>query len=196
MKTICFIYTDTNGLHKCNNYPTTKTLYKYARLIAMHYMICNYENGKFIEKIRKDIILKPNTINFDPIAKKFHNISMEEAHNKGVNNITAISELKTDLSDVDIIVSHSLPFHIKALQVECFRTAIDINFSKYILIDTMSFGHNLDYPKFSDMVIKYKINNKKSQLDQYKDLFLVLYDLYSKNINKVESKDECEFIDD
>jgi hypothetical protein len=63
-------------------------------------------------------------------------------------------------------------------------------------LDTMSFGHNLDYPKFSDMIIKYKINNKKIQLEQYKDLFLVLYDLYSKNINKTQSKDKCEFIDD
>ena len=73
---------------------------------------------------------------------------------KGIDKITAMMELKKDLSDVNIIISHSLPFHIKALQVECFRTAVDINFSKFINIDLMSFGHNLDYPKFVDLLNK------------------------------------------
>jgi DNA polymerase III epsilon subunit-like protein len=199
MPPICFLYTDTNGLHKCHDYPSTKNLYKYARLIAIHYMIGNYSNGKFTISYTKNIILKPKTINFDSTAQKFHKITMEDAEKNGVNNIDAINELKNDLSKVNIIIGHSLPFHIKAIQVECFRTAIDISFSKYICIDLMSFGHTLDYPKLVDLLTKYKIDKNLSQLEQYKELFLILYKDYSKTVSpqkKIkEEADECDFID-
>ena len=203
MPTICFIYTDTNGLHKCYDYPSTKNLYKYARLIAFHYMIGTYSGGVFTETFTKHVILKPKTINFDPTAQKIHKITMDDAYKNGIDNLDAIREFKDDLSNVKIIVGHSLPFHIKALQVECFRTAIDINFSKYILIDMMNFGHKMEYPKLIDIITKYKIDTKLSQLNQYKELFLILYNEYAKNIKPIEEKkssyynsnDDCDFID-
>jgi hypothetical protein len=196
MPKICFIYTDTNGLHKTNDFVSTKNLYKFARLIAIHYMIGDYE-GTFKSIIKKNIILKPKTIYFDKVAQSFHNITMEDANNKGVDNNIAITELKNDLNDVKIIIGYSLPFHIKAIQSECFRTAIDINFGKYILIDMMSFGHSYEHPKFADMLIKYNINKKSCQLDQYKDLFLMLYSNYVKTIKVGDNKksDECDFVD-
>ena len=184
MPKICFIYTDTNGLHKTNDFVSTKNLYKFARLIAIHYMIGEYNSinsNKIINANFKKIILKPNTINFDKTAQSFHKITMEEANSIGIDNKIAISELKNDLSDVKIIVGHSLPFHIKAIQSECFRTAIDINFGKYILIDTMSFGHSYEHPKFADMLVKYNINKKLTQLEQYRDLFFILYNNYILN---------------
>jgi DNA polymerase III epsilon subunit-like protein len=200
MPKICFIYTDTNGLHKTNDFVSTKNLYKFARLIAIHYMIGEYNSintNKIINSNFKKIVLKPNTINFDKIAQGFHKITMEEANTIGIDNKIAISELKNDLSDVKIIVGHSLPFHIKAIQSECFRTAIDINFAKYILIDTMSFGHSYEHPKFVDMLVKYNINNKLSQLEQYRDLFLILYNNYIKTIKNTNDtkEDECDFVD-
>lgn len=203
MPKICFIYTDTNGLHKTNDFVSTKNLYKFARLIAIHYMIGEYNSinsNKIINANFKKIILKPNTINFDKTAQSFHKITMEEANTIGIDNKIAISELKNDLSDVKIIVGHSLPFHIKAIQSECFRTAIDINFAKYILIDTMSFGHSYEHPKFVDMLVKYNINKKLSQLEQYRDLFLILYSNYIKNIKNIKITDtsttnECDFVD-
>ena len=195
MPKICFLYTDTNGLHKTNDNVSTKNLYKFARLIAIHYMIGEY-NGTFKNSITKDLILKPKTIYFDKVAQSFHKITMDDAENKGIDNNKAITELKNDLTDVKIIISHSLPFHIKAIQVECFRTAIEINFGKYILIDMSSFGHSYDYPKFVDMLVKYNINKKLSQLEQYRDLFFILYNNYSKTIKNVkETKEECDFID-
>ena len=196
MPKICFIYTDTNGLHKTNDFVSTKNLYKFARLIAINYMIGDYE-GTFKSIINKKIILKPKTIYFDKVAQSFHNISMEDAKNKGVDNNIAISELKNDLSDVKIIIGYSLSFHIKAIQSECFRTAIDINFGKYILIDMMSFGHSYEHPKFADILVKYNINKKSCQLDQYKDLFLMLYSNYVKTIKVGDNKksDECDFVD-
>ena len=195
MPKICFLYTDTNGLHKTNDYVSTKNLYKFARLIAIHYMFGEY-NGTLKNTITKDLILKPKTIYFDKIAQSFHKISMEDATNKGINNKDAITELKNDLSDVKIIISYSLPFHIKAIQVECFRTAIEINFGKYILIDMSSFGHSYDYPKFADLLVKYNINKKLSQIEQYRDLFFILYSNYIKTIKNVKKEDdECNFID-
>lgn len=198
MPKICFIYTDTNGLHKTNDYVSTKNLYKFARLIAIHYMIGDYEtNFKCI--IKKNIILKPKTIYFDKVAQSFHNITMEEANNKGIDNNVAIAELKNDLSDVKIIIGYSLPFHIKSIQSECFRTAIDINFGKYILIDMMSFGHSYTHPKFAEMLVKYNINKKICQLEQYRDLFLILYSNYTKTIKTINTgtkkEDECDFVD-
>jgi DNA polymerase III epsilon subunit-like protein len=196
MPNICFIYTDTNGLHKSSyDSVSSKNTYKFARLIAFHYLIGNYNNGKFTETFTKHIILKPKTINFDEVAMSFHKITMEEANTKGIDNTKALNELKEDLKNVNILVSFSLPFHIKALQVECIRTAIEINFNKYTLIDMMSFGHNSDYPKFADMLIKYNINKKLTQLEQYRDLFLILYNNYIKTITKTEPNNECDFVD-
>ncbi len=199
MPKICFIYTDTNGLHKTNDFVSTKNLYKFARLIAIHYMIGEY-NGSLKNTITNqrfiNIILKPKTIYFDKVAQSFHNITMEDASNKGIDNNIAITELKNDLNDVKIIIGYSLPFHIKAIQSECFRTAIEINFGKYILIDMMSFGHSFEHPKFAEMLVKYNINKKQTQLEQYRDLFLILYNNYVKTINNNNKKEEeFDFID-
>ncbi len=186
MPKICFIYTDTNGLHKYNNFVSTKKLYKFARLIAFHYIIGEYTDNQFNQLLNKTIILKPKTINFDPVAQKFHKISYDMAVEQGVDNIEAMKELKNDLSNVKVLVSHSLPFHIKALQVECFRTAVDINFGKFINIDMMSFNNNSNtFPKLVDLVSKYKISDKLTQIEQYRELFFAQYREYSKNqINK------------
>ncbi len=187
MTQLCFIYTDTNGLHKYNNFVSTKKLYKFARLIAIHYLIGEYTDNKFNQLLNKTIILKPKTINFDPVAQKFHKITYEMAAEKGIDNLVAMNELKNDLSNVKILIGHSLPFHIKALQVECFRTAININFGKFINIDMMSFGNTTQnsFPKLSDLVSKYNINNQLSQIEQYRELFFILYKEYSKNIKPV-----------
>jgi DNA polymerase III epsilon subunit-like protein len=195
MPKICFLYTDTNGLHKTNDYVSTKNLYKFARLIAIHYMIGDY-NGTFKSSMNKNLILKPKTIYFDKVAQSFHKITMEDAESKGIENNKAITELKNDLADVKIIIGHSLPFHIKAIQGECFRTAIDINFGKYILIDMSSFGHSYDYPKLADMLVKYNINKKLCQLEQYRDLFFILYNNYVKTIKTTNTiNDDCDFVD-
>jgi hypothetical protein len=52
MTKICFIYTDTNGLHKCYKPVSTKNLYKIARLVAIHYMVGDYIDGKFTEEFK------------------------------------------------------------------------------------------------------------------------------------------------
>ncbi len=199
MPKVCFIYTDTNGLHKKNDYVSTKNLYKFARLIAMHYMVGDYDKGKFTESFRKDIILKPKTINFDSSAMKIHKITPDDANVKGVDNNVAISTLAKDIENVDIIVSFNLPFHLKAILVECFRTAIPIEFNKKTLVCMASFGHQYEYPKYAELIKAFKINTKQPQLDQYKDLYFILYDEYKKGLSKkvsvVKEDDECDFVD-
>ena len=39
MKRICFLYTETNGLHKSNDDVEKKNLYYYARLVTLNYEI-------------------------------------------------------------------------------------------------------------------------------------------------------------
>ena len=107
-----------------------------------------------------------------------------------VNNIkewikidNEIAQLKNDIKDVDIIVSHNLAFHLKTIQVECFRTAITIDFSKFILIDTISFGHSYTYPKLVDLIKKLKIKNTNlNHLEQIRNVFVKLYENYIQSI--------------
>lgn len=196
MPKICFIHTDTNGLHKSTDNVTTKTLYKFARIIALHYMVGNYSDGKFTELFRKDIILKPNTINFDLNACKIHKITQNEANLKGLDNMNVMTTFEKDIRDINIIVSFNLQFHIKTIQVECFRTSISIDFNKKILVCMGSFGHAHTYPKFVDLINKFKINTAQSLLDQYKDLYIVLYGEYVKGLShKSVNDNDCCFID-
>ena len=130
-KIICFLYTDTNGLHDTNDDVSKKNMYKFARLIALYYSIGYMENGKYVEIKKVKHILKPKCIVFNPEAQHFHGITMEKAIEKGVDNMKVISELRDDLKKVKVIVSHNLPFHIKTIQTECFRTCININFTLF-----------------------------------------------------------------
>ena len=98
-----------------------------------------------------------------------------------------MNTLKKDLKNVSVIVSHNIPFHIKTLQVECFRNCVNIDFGNHILIDTINFNHNLEYPKLKDLaneLLKKDYSNKKQSynLVLIKKCFLKLYDRYEKSI--------------
>ena len=161
-KIICFLYTDTNGLHDTNDDVSKKNMYKFARLIALYYSIGYMENGKYVE--------------INPEAQHFHGITMEKAIEKGVDNMKVISELRDDLKKVKVIVSHNLPFHIKTIQTECFRTCININFTRFILIDTISFGHEYEFPKLTSLAKKLNITTgNKNHLKMIRKVFISLY---------------------
>jgi len=182
-KIICILYTETNGLHNTNDDVSKKNMYQFARLIALHYSIGYLENGKYIETKKVKHILKPKCIVFDPEAQKFHKITMEKAMEKGVDNSQVISELRDDLKKVKIIVSHNLPFHVRAIQTECFRTCININFPRFILIDTISFGHEYEFPKLVNLAKKLNIStDNKKQLKLIRKVFISLYKTYQKTL--------------
>ena len=193
---ICFIYTDTNGLHKTNDFVSSKNTYKFARMIAIHYMVGTYYNDIFTKTLEKHHILKPDTIQFDEVAIKIHKITYEEAMKKGIESKIIMNELKNDLSDVDIIVSFNASFHIRAIQVECMRTAISIIFNKMNVIDMASFGHSFEFPKFTDIIKHNNIDKKKTQLEQYKELFFILYNSMKNTIKTKEIvNDDFGFVD-
>ena len=185
---ICFIYTETNGLHTINNEKVSKkNIYGIARLITLNYLIGYRENGKFVQLKKVREILTPKCINFDEIATKFHGITKDIATKKGTDSEKVMERFKNDLNNVKVIVSHNLSFHLKAIQAECFRTCTYIDFSNYILIDTISFFHKLEYPKLrllAKEILKKDYSDKKQRFNLIliKKIFIKLYNKYEKSI--------------
>ena len=195
-KKICFLYTSTNGTHHTDDNVSSKNLYQFARLIAFHYSIGSMNGSKYNETKKATLILKPNAINFDKESINIHKITMDMANKNGIPSAHAITQLKTDLLDVNIIVSYNVPFHLKAIQVECFRTAISINFSKYKLVECFNMQHNNNYPDFSFLAQKYKLTTT-----DYLGLIISVFLTESSTCNTNTSKpiknteEECEFVD-
>lgn len=179
---ICIIYTATNGLHTTYGKVTKKNLYGIARLIKLNYSIGYYDKElNYIEEKNVSKIIKPESITYNKEAQKFHNISYEIAEKQGLNSKEVLKEFKEDLKKVKIIISHSLEFHLKAIQAEAFRSYETINFSKYILIDTMSFNHEYSYPKLVDLESNLKLSKSTDQIKSISNVFSKLYFQYNEN---------------
>tara|TARA_X000000368_G_C22490253_1_gene475962 strand:- start:231 stop:539 length:309 start_codon:yes stop_codon:yes gene_type:complete len=100
-----------------------------------------------------------------------------------------MKEFEQDLKNVTVIVSHNLPFHIRALQCECYKTCTYINFENFILIDTINFNHNLGPLKLKDLAKKVlnKDQSKKKPKNYnsiIKKIFLQLYINLENKVNK------------
>tara|TARA_B100000524_G_scaffold347862_2_gene250747 strand:+ start:2818 stop:3408 length:591 start_codon:yes stop_codon:yes gene_type:complete len=186
-KLICFIYTQTNGLHGCNDFVTKKNLFEFARPVSLSYII-GYRQGKdFVETKKEKFIFKPDCLTISEESFKIHNINLDKAEKKGTEPEVIMSTLKKDLKNVSVIVSHNLTFHIKSLQVECFRNCVNIDFGNHILIDTINFYHNYEFPKLKDLALKilkkdYSDKKQSYNLTLIKKCFLKLYDEYEKSI--------------
>lgn len=173
-KRICFIYTDTNGLHQFNKNVEKKYIFGFARMVAIHYSIGTYIDGKYKEEKRVDSIIKPECFTFNTDAVAIHGIEQKVAKKQGIDIYSVMSDLKNNLSNVDVIVSHNLPFHLRTIQVECFRTCTTIVFNKFICIDTISYNHNMDFPKLNKL--KKELNvSATNHLDSIIQIFLKLY---------------------
>ena len=109
-------------------------------------------------------------------SEEIHGITLKKAEKKGVHPGEIMNTLKKDLRNVSVIVSHNLPFHIKTIQTECFRTCININFTRFILIDTISFGHEYEFPKLTSLAKKLNITTgNKNHLKMIRKVFISLY---------------------
>ncbi len=179
-KNICFMYTDTNGLHELNEDVSKKNLFGFARLVSLHYEIGYVDDNKFISNIKKNIIIKPRCMFISEESIKIHGITNEEAKEKGQDIEDILNNFLKDISDVNIIVSHNIVFHLRTIQAELIRYNIQFNFKKYILIDTISFQHNLSFPKLKDLYEKIlnKKSKNKSQLELIRKCFFHLYNTY------------------
>lgn len=184
---VCFIYTQTNGLHNSNEVVTKKNMFEFARPVSLHYIIGYKQGSEFNETKNEKFIFKPECLTISEESYKIHKISLDKANKKGIEPGEIMNTLKKDLKNVSVIVSHNLPFHIKALQIECFRNCVNIDFSNHILIDTIEFNHNLEYPKLKDLakhILEKDYSDKKQSynLTLIKKCFLKLYDNYEKSI--------------
>jgi DNA polymerase III epsilon subunit-like protein len=177
-KKICFLYTATNGLHKTKEDVCKKKLYLFARLVQINYDIGYFENNEYISEKKVSTLCKPRCMHITDDISKINNISLSKCSKKGIDPEIVISTFINDIKDVDIIVGHSVDFHLKAILGEVVRYNILVDMSKYLIIDTISFYHDYGYIKLEELAIKLKINT-----DNYDKLDLIIisfFKLYKK----------------
>jgi DNA polymerase III epsilon subunit-like protein len=188
---ICFLYTETTGLHGSGYTIIKKELYKYARMVTLNYEIgyVDENNSKeyMIEKKVREIV-KPRCLHIPKETEQYHGINMEMAHSMGVDPCELLKQLKKDLADVTIIVSHNVDFHFKTILSEAVRYNIDMDLSNYIVIDTISFFHDFGFIKLKDLATKLKIKNisesSEKNVELIRNVFLKLYHKYEKSITE------------
>ena len=183
---ICVIYTETNGLHSTNENVIKKNLYAFARLVVLNYEIGYKEGNKYISTKKVRSIIKPKCMYISEESINIHGITMEQATNEGLDIEQVLELLIKDLSDVSIIISHNVEFHLKTIMSELVRYNKPFTFSNYIIIDTISFFHHMTFPKL-DMLYTTIVDTKKSKktvsnLDKIRLCFLRLYENYEKSL--------------
>lgn len=197
-KNVCFLYVETNGLHKTDDFIASnkKNIFEFARPVCLYYIIGYKSGSEFVEVIKEKAIFKPEYLSIPEEASNIHGFTFEKAEKKGTNGAEILTKFKNDLKNVQVIVSHNLPFHLKAIQTECIRKCILPNFSDFILIDTISFFHDYKYPKLKDLaskILNKDYTEKKSSfnINIIKKCFLKLYESYEKSIieEKIKEKD-------
>ena len=182
-KKICFLYTKTNGLHKTKADVCKKKLYLFARLVQINYDIGYIENNEYFSEKTVSTICKPRCMNITDDISKINNISLSKCDRKGIDPEIVISTFINDIKNVDIIVGHSIDFHLKAILGEAVRYNILVDMSKYLIIDTISFYHDYGYLKLEDLSKKLKINyDDNNKLDLIIMVFLKLYKKYQSSL--------------
>jgi DNA polymerase III epsilon subunit-like protein len=188
-RTMCFIYTETNGLHTSNDDVIKKNLYCFARLVALNYEIGYNEDNKFISIKKVKSIIKPRCMYISEESQNIHGITMEQANKDGLEIELVLETLIKDLNNVSIIISHNIEFHLKTLLSEFVRYNMLFSFKNYIIIDTISFYHTLNFPKLDNLYITFvetkKTKKKVPNLDKIRLCFLKLYENYENSLKKI-----------
>jgi len=185
-KILCFLYTETTGLHKTNEKISKKNLYCFARMVTLNYEIGYVENKNFIllKKVRN--IVKPRCMYIPDETIQYHNITQDYALNNGKEIELIINEFKEDNKNTSIIVSHNINFHLNTLISEAFRYNILLEMTNYVIIDTISFYHNYGFIKLKDLFEKLKIvkdeNEKYDNTVLIKYVFFKLYSQFKKSL--------------
>jgi len=182
---ICVFYTETTGLHTTNEDVSKKNLYCFARLVCLNYEIGYRENKKFISTKKIRVIAKPRCLNISKESIEIHGITMDIANNEGIEIELILEDLLKDLSDVSIIISHNVKFHLDTIMAELVRYNKPFNFSNHIKIDTSYFFHKLSYPKLNilyDTLIKKKSKTNISNLEKIRCCFFKLYEDFENSI--------------
>ncbi len=189
-KRICFLYTETTGLHQ-SNYPVSKKkLYTFARMVSLNYEIGYLKDNEFIQEKKVRKIIKPRCMYIPEETIEYHGITQEIANKKGIDPEVVINELKDDLKTVDIVISHSIDFHLKTILAEAVRYNISLDFNNYVIVDTINFYHSYGFLKLKELAAKLSIKNipesNENNVELIKNVFLKLYVKFIKSVQKVE----------
>ena len=188
-KKVCIIHTETTGLHELHNDKVyKKNLFGFARMVAFSWIIASRtEKSNYKIEKKEKYIIKPRCLNIPQEIVQFHGISQEIACKKGTEIEEVLNKFISDIKDVSVIVSHSLEFHLKAVQAELVRYNKAINFNKYLLIDLNSFDHKIvptTLNNLSLILLNKKIEDKAIVNDIICELFFKLYYMYEQQIKK------------
>lgn len=185
---MCFVYTETNGLHTTNEDVIKKNLYAFARLVVLNYEIGYKEGNKFVSTKKVRTIIKPRCMYISEESIKIHGITIQQANDEGIEIEQVLESFIKDLTDVSVVVSHNVEFHLKTIMAELVRYNKPFSFGNYIIIDTISFFHNINFPKLDNLyttIVDTKKSKKQiSNLDKIKLCFLRLYENYEKSLIK------------
>ena len=185
-KRICFLYTETTGLHQ-SNYPVSKKkLFTFARMVSLNYIIGYLKNNEFVQEKKVRKIAKPRCMYIPEETIEYHGITQSIAKSQGIDPELIINELKEDLKTVDVVISHNVDFHVKTVQAEAVRYNISLDFSKFIIIDTINFYHSNGFTKLKELATKLAIKNisetNENNVELIKNVFLKLYKRLEKSI--------------
>jgi len=186
-KRICFIYTETTGLHQTTENVSKKKLFEFARMVSLNYEIGTIKNNEFVQEIKTRKIVKPRSMVIPEQTIKFHGITQVIANQIGTDPEDIINQFKTEIKNVDIIVSHNVDFHLKTILAEAVRYNINLDLSGFVIVDTISFYHNYEYIKLKDLGTKLSIKNisesNENNVELIKNIFLKLYVKFKKSLN-------------
>ncbi len=182
-KRICFLYTDTNGLHQTKYDACKKKLYLFSRLVKLNYDIGYFENKEYKSEKREEIISKPRCMVIPDNISKINGITQSKAEKKGIDPEIIITNFINDIKNVNIIVGHNIDFHLKTILAEAVRYNIFVDISKYIIIDTINFYHDYGFLKLEELATRLKINHEEyDKLDLIIIVFFKLYKKYEKSL--------------
>lgn len=186
-KRICFIYTETSGLHQVNEDVSKKKLFGYARMVTLNYEIGYVKDKEFVqEKISRQIV-KPRCMVIPQETVEYHGITQEIANAKGTNPELVINQFKDEIKTVDIIVSHNIDFHLRTILAEAVRYNINLDFNKFVIIDTINFFHSFGFIKLKDLATKVGIkkisDTNEKNVELIRDVFFKLYAKLKKSID-------------
>ena len=187
-KRICFLYTETTGLHQ-SNYPVSKKkLFTFARMVSMNYIIGYLKDNEFVQEKKVRKIAKPRCMYIPEETIGYHGITQSIAKTQGIDPELIINELKEDLKTVDVVISHNIDFHVKTVQAEAVRYNISLDFTKFIIVDTINFYHSYGFTKLKELATKLSIKNisetNENNVELIKNVFLKLYVRFQKSIVK------------
>jgi DNA polymerase III epsilon subunit-like protein len=155
-------------------------------MVSINYIIGYLKDNEFIQekKIRK--VVKPRCMFIPDETIEYHGITQSIATNQGIDPEIIINEFKEDLKSVNVVVSHNVDFHIKTVQAEAVRYNLSLDFSNFIIIDTINFYHSYGFTKLKELATKLSIKNitetNENNIDLIKNVFLKLYVKFQKSV--------------